>query len=312
MSKQNGNSLQKLAAALIRDEEIPLRRKNLPAETVRIIMRYGAIIGSDIEQHTLLPRGMEHARHLVGLAEEQEKSFKSGTIILADEMTLGKGRFQRPWFAPAGGLWCTLVLVNTLLPENTHLYPLAAGIATCETMRRFNIPAHIKWVNDIHVQGRKLAGILAETFTGPRYGEEYVLIGIGINVNNTAFPDELTDSAAAMKTLLGREMTLPAVTACLLAKLTWNIGLLHFMEADRLEKDDSRSGSSGAGGRLLIENWRQLSDTLHRDVLFGYDIQKNPQYRARTIDINDDGGLLLEKQDGERVVERSGEIRYLA
>jgi len=300
-------SLQEQAQQIIREEETGARQALSPA-VVRKILRYGAIVGSAIHEYDRLERGMERARQLVVESEEKGLSFQSGTLILAHEMTLGRGRFQRQWFAPPGGIWCTLVLVNTLLPENTHLLPLAAGMAACEALCHFAVPAQIKWVNDVHVGNRKIAGILTESFISPRYKEEYVLIGIGMNVNNTVFPEELAETATSMQTVLGREIDVTAVAARLIAKLTWNIGLLHYLEEVRLEAND---GLSGPDNRLLMNSWRRLSDTPGRRVLFGYDVQREPQFEAWVVDILDDGALMLEKSDGLRVVERSGEIVYL-
>jgi BirA family biotin operon repressor/biotin-[acetyl-CoA-carboxylase] ligase len=156
---------------IINEEEIFLRRKAFAPDTVNEVFRYGGVVGSVIEQHSRISRGAEWARQLILAAEEKNKSFHSGTVILADEMIHSKGRFKRYWHAPKGGLWMTLALVNTLLPENSFLLPMAAGVACCEVLRHYGVEAHIKWVNDTLVGNRKISGILTETFTGPRFGE---------------------------------------------------------------------------------------------------------------------------------------------
>lgn len=299
---------------IIRDEEILRRNKSMHPEAVQAVFRYGAMVGSVIERFDHLQSGMDYARRMIRETEEKGNSFRSGTVIFVDELSGGKGRFQRPWHAPRGGLWMTLVLANTLLPESTRLYPLAAGVACCELIRQHDVDARIKWVNDVLAGGRKLAGILSETMIGPKYGEEYILIGVGINVNNDAFPEELAPIACSMKNFLGAEIDVGELAARLLASFSWNIGLLHYEEARLLEKDAHAAGQEAGfhGKHLLIKRFRELSDTVGRRVQFGFDVQKKPQYEAKVLHINDQGGLALKNTaTGDEIVEYSGEIAYL-
>src|SRR5210317_2439458 len=158
---------------IINEEEIPLRSSIFGPASTQSIFRYGAMVGSVIHHYPNIPSGMAKARELVKDAEVNNLSFPSGTVILGDEMSHSKGRFKRYWHAPKGGLWMTLVLVNTLLPESSLLLPMAAGVACCEVLQYYGIAAHLKWVNDTLVGNRKISGILTETFTGPLSNEEY-------------------------------------------------------------------------------------------------------------------------------------------
>jgi len=301
----------RLVREIISTEEIPARKNIVNAEIVERVLRYGAPVGSTIEQFDRDDRCMDRARRLVREFEESDRSFPSGMVLLAGELTGSKGRFQRYWHAPPGGLWMTLVVVNTLLPEHTLFYPLAAGVACCETVRQYEVDAHLKWVNDVHVGGRKLAGVLTETMSGPKYGEQYILIGIGINVNNESFPEELGPLAVSMMSLLGTGLDINLFAARLLAKLAWNIGLLHYEEKTRLELADG-TGREGGKPHMLLERWRQLSDSIGRKVWFGFDVQKNPQYRAEVLGIDESGGLILRhEEDGATVIEHAGEIAYI-
>ena len=134
-------------------------------------------------------------------------------------------------------------------------------------------------------------------------GDRYHLLGLGINVNNTVFPESLQDTAVGMAQLLGRELSLAPFTARLLAELTWALGLLHFDEEQALQE-------SGRPSRLLAD-WRQLCDSPGRKVEFGHDVQQSPLYRAVVSGFTADGGLTMELADGSTVTEHSGEIRYL-
>ncbi len=298
-----------LVRQLVRDEEAGVRSGLLPPEAVAEVFRYGAVVGSTIHPFPRLDRGMAHAKQLILDCERQERTVDSGTVILAGELADGQGRFGRYWHAPPGGIWMTVILANTLLPETTRLYPLAAGLACCETIRHYGVRGRLKWVNDVLAGGRKIAGILSETLITPRHHEEYVLIGIGINVNNETFPPGLRDIAVSMRGVLGESLALDLFAARLLAKLTWSVGLLHYEERERLANGE---GGDLAGEPLLVRQWRELSDTVGRRVLFGYDVQKKPQYEAVVEGITPDGGLLLRHlADRVAAVEYSGEIAYL-
>ena len=307
-----------LIQQLIAAEEIPLRCRTFLPATAKTVLRYGAVVGSVIEHHPNMPRGMDWARQLIQEAEEANRSFPSGTVILADEMAQSRGRFKRSWHAPRGGLWMTLVLVNTLLPESNLLLPMAAGVACCEVLRYYGVAAHIKWVNDVLADGKKISGVLAETFTGSRFAEEYVLVGIGINVNNLEFPAELTGHATSLKSCLNMEISLAEMAARLLVKLRWNIGLLYYEEARHLEDHggiakghEIRTGNTRKDEHLLLESYKSLTDVFNRRVLFGFDVREHPQFEAVVVGLDSSGGLILELDDATRVVRYSGEIIYL-
>jgi len=302
----------------LEDEEIPLRCRTFPPHTVKAIFRYGAIVGHTIEHQEQMERGMECARQLIRRAEEKNLSFPSGTVIIADVMMQSRGRFKRSWHAPRGGLWMTLALVNTLLPESSLLLPMAAGVASCEVLRAYGVAAHLKWVNDVLVDNKKIAGILTESFTGPRFGEEYILIGIGINVNNDRFPVELSRRATSVKSCCHKDINLPEMTARLLAKLRWNIGLLFYEEALHLEahggiaRDHFQQAENAvAHEHQLLKSYKGLTDIFNRRVLFGYDVEKSPLFEARVVGLDNTGGLILEMDDSSRVIQHTGEIIYL-
>jgi BirA family biotin operon repressor/biotin-[acetyl-CoA-carboxylase] ligase len=304
---------------LIREEEIDQRNRSFPLETVLTVFRYGGTVGSSIQRFDKLERGMAHAKTLIGEYEDSDRSFPGGLVITANELTDGRGRFSRLWHAPPGGLWLTVVLVNTLLPASSALYSLAPGVAACETILEDIPEARLKWINDVHVDGRKICGILVETMRGPVSGEEYILLGIGLNVNNVLFPKELADLAVSYRQLLGMETDVNRIASRFLAKLAWNIGLLHYEEARILADfgpevlgDPARLGEVfGDSDHLLVKRWRELSDTVGRRVSFGHNVQVKPRFAARVKDINSDASLVLELDDGSIVTENSGEIVYL-
>ncbi len=278
-------------------------------DAVADITRYGLPIGSEIEYLPETQRCMDVARQRIVAAENAGQSFATGSVFLAGSLSGGQGRFRRSWHAPVGGLWLVIVLVNTLLPANSALYSMAAGVACCETVRHFGITAHVKWVNDVLAGGRKLAGILVESMRGPCHGEEYVLVGIGLNVNNCEFPPELTRQAGAMAQFLSKPLDLTRVGAQLLADLAWNIGLLHYVEAEQLAAGGGEFAMDNK--HPVLESWRALSDTPGRRVRFGFNAIASPQFNAQALDVDHSGGLIMRLDDGSTITENSGEIIYV-
>ncbi len=115
-----------------------------------------------------------------------------GVVAVADEQTAGRGRLGRTWIAPRGAALLVSVLLRpTLSIEQMHLVTLAAALAAVDALP--GTPALVKWPNDVVVDDRKLAGILAEAD-----GAGAVVVGVGINVRDDWFPPELRDTATAV------------------------------------------------------------------------------------------------------------------
>jgi BirA family biotin operon repressor/biotin-[acetyl-CoA-carboxylase] ligase len=260
--------------------------------------------------HPFLPRAMVEARREIIEAEEGGEAIASGFLITADRLSECQGRFRRLWHAPGGGLWGCLALANTFLPESRALLPLAVGVAAAETVRVFAPAASLRWVNDVLLGGRKLAGFLIESFFTPLHREEFDLVGLAFNLNNQDFPADLRDDATSLATELGQTISLPYFLALFLVKLRWNIGLL-IHEEDRLLVSEPPAESLAPEEHRLMAAWLSLTDTFGKKLRYGFDVLGNPQYEATAIGIDERGGLILEHADGWRRTEHSGEVRYL-
>ena len=293
--------------AHLRQEQ--LKDRNPPGVNSASIVRYGSFVGSVIESHESLPRAMEYARSLISTFAQLNRAVASGTVVLADTMSRSKGRFARSWHAPAGGLWGCMIYANTLLPQSRNFIPMAAGVACCEAVRELGgKESYIRWVNDVLAGGRKLAGFLVEGYTEPVHGEDFALVGFGINLNNTSFPEELADTATSLRQVLGYDIDVTEFTTIFLARLAWNFGLIYHEEAREL----SGEIFCGEQGRhLLLERWLNLSDTIGRKVIYGFDVMTAPQYEAYALGLDATGGLILRLTDGFVKTEYSGEVRYL-
>ena len=285
------------------------RRKLSTAFPCEKVFRYGACVGSVIYSYPSLVRAMDTARDHIAAREKQGASVANGSLILASSLSLPKGRFSRSWHAPPGGFWGCLIIADTFLPPFRHLLPLIPGIACCEALHQEGAAdGAIRWVNDVLVQGKKQAGFLIEGFRSPVHGENYHLLGFGLNLNNDAFPSELQETAVSLAQILARPIDICSFGVSFLAKLRWYVGLLLYEEEQWLAR----------GGRdtyedehPIVQRWKELSDTMGKRVQFGYNVVENPQYEAVVTGIAHDGALVLRHDDGTTSVEHSGEIRYL-
>lgn len=124
-----------------------------------------------------------------------------GCTVIADTQTGGRGRRGRTFHSPAGGLYLSTLLRPAADTDPGRVTCCAAVAAARAIESLCDATIDIKWVNDLYLNGRKVAGILAEGVLAPDGGLSAVVLGIGINVGATAFPEELT----AIATSLGNE-----------------------------------------------------------------------------------------------------------
>jgi BirA family biotin operon repressor/biotin-[acetyl-CoA-carboxylase] ligase len=167
--------------------------------------------------------------------------------IFADHQTAGRGRFARKWESGAGeGLSLSLLLRPTAAqrfwPRLTALAALA--VARCATEFLTEDGIQIKWPNDVVVSGRKIAGILAETGSDPVRGP-FVVLGIGLNVNQGSFPAPLNATASSLRMLAGHSLERAAVAASLLAHLGELLPLLEDGFSATLRELERRSNVLG-------------------------------------------------------------------
>ncbi len=254
----------------------------------RVGHRCGAV-GRRIHWLTTTGSTNDVAAHLA------ERGAEEGTTVVAEHQTAGRGRHGRTWFSPPGaGLYVSVVLrpVGPLARRNPAvLLTLASGVAVAEAVRAVTgLPAKIKWPNDVVINGRKLAGILAESAA---HGGtlQHVVLGFGVNLQAAVCPPEL----ASRLTSIQAETSRPADRAGTLAEILAAI-------AERYA--DLRAGRFDA----ILGAWRRLAWALPA-ALVEWD-SPGGVVRGRAEDIDEHGALLV-RVDGriERIV--SGEVKWL-
>ena len=213
-----------------------------------------------------------------------------GTVFIAESQTMGKGRLGKSWSSPAGtGVWMSVVARPNIAPQQVSCITLVAGLAICQAIRELtDLPAYIKWPNDIVINGKKVCGILTE-MNSEIEKVNYVIIGIGINVNMDKFPKELQEVASSLRIESGIQYKREDVVA----------GVLMCFEKyyNKYLKDKSLQS--------VLDEYKELCITLKNQVSI---ISKEENYRARPIDIDETGALIIERYDGERETVTSGEV----
>jgi len=131
--------------------------------------------------------------------ELAEKGYQSGTLVVADKQESGKGRRGRSWVSPSGtGIFMTLMIKPDINPNNASMLTLVAALAVAKAITSVTgEEALIKWPNDIVINGKKVCGILTEMNAQFDY-INHIVVGIGINVHNESFPEEISQMASSL------------------------------------------------------------------------------------------------------------------
>ena len=208
-----------------------------------------------------------------------EAGWPEGTVVVAVEQTAGRGRFGRRWESPRGGLWFSLLLRPPLGREGISVLPIVAGLAVVKALERsFDLDIELKWPNDVLIKGKKVCGILVETFfTGEVL--DFVILGIGINANFDPgeLPEPLSISSTTLRAELGHDVDLDALLFSVLHELSAYYDAL----------------LSGRGGELLKEAEERMRLPKIARVLLG-----DKELSGLAIGLASDGSLLLRAEDG--------------
>ncbi len=210
--------------------------------------------------------------------ELAEQGAAHGEVVVAEAQTSGRGRRGRSWSSPRGrNVYLSAILRPDLPPARAPELTLLASVALCQATRHAGVPARIKWPNDLVAGARKMAGVLTE-MAAEMDQVQWVVLGLGVNV--TARPDDFPPEVRELATSLAIERGQPVPRALFAAALL-----------TALEEWLDRHAAEGFAP--VREAWREMSDTLGRDV------------RVRTGDGEvvglaedvDDAGALLVRTD---------------
>jgi BirA family biotin operon repressor/biotin-[acetyl-CoA-carboxylase] ligase len=214
-----------------------------------------------------------------------------GTLILAESQTAGRGRLGRTWYSELeAGLYLSLVLRPEISPGFAPLFTLACAVALQKAVeRQTGLAADIKWPNDLLLEGKKVAGILAE-IQADLDRIHVLVIGAGLNVNNSTLPPDLAGRATSLRLVSGHVQSRMEILLDFLEQFEGLIERFH-----------------GAGPEVIVSEWTRYSS-----FAFGRRVQIVDGQRVIegvTKGLNPFGALRVETMDGQMQDLYSGEVR---
>ncbi|MFO8078595.1 MAG: biotin--[acetyl-CoA-carboxylase] ligase [Thermoplasmatota archaeon] len=241
------------------------------------------IIGKNIHYFSSLPSTNSYAKTIT----KNKKA--EGTVIIAGEQTAGRGRKKRTWHAKQGGLYFSIILHPNLPPQRAMIVTMAASIAVVEAINAITKEkAVIKWPNDVLIDGKKICGVLTE-IDAEMDSIHYLIIGIGINVNNPIDPS-LASIATNLKTITHSTINLAEL-------------LQHILNCfDQLYQHITKSEYD-----YIKKQWLSHTNIIGKTI----QIQKEKTIlKGTAIGITETGSLLIKTKKGEKQIV-TGDVEYL-
>jgi biotin-[acetyl-CoA-carboxylase] ligase BirA-like protein len=203
-----------------------------------------------------------------------------GWVAIAETQTHGRGRLDREWISPLGGLWFSLILRPKKGSAKAAELTFVAGIAVAETLHeQYGLKTQTRWPNDVLVNGRKICGILGEaTMKGKEI--DAVVLGIGVNANlaERVLPESVRARATSLETELNRAIRLEELFNRLLEKLEVTYAL--YMKR---------------GFSPILKKWKRYAGFLGQEVEV---TEGNEKITGLAYDVGNDGSLILMLENG--------------
>lgn len=229
-------------------------------------VEYGLDAPFEVELHESIDSTNARARELA-------VDGASDVVVVAERQTGGRGRLEREWSSPPGGVYASLVLRPEVPPASAPAFTLAAAVAVADAARDAGVDAVIKWPNDVLAATddgeRKLAGVLTE-MEGEADRVSWVVVGIGVNLDVDGV--SLPETATSVRDLGG------------------SVSRRDFLQAVLERFDDLRRDLNS-----VVPAWRERTTTLGRDVRVEI---PGGVVEGRAVDVEFPGSLLVETDDG--------------
>lgn len=211
---------------------------------------------------------------------------KEGTIVVSNYQSLGRGRFDRAWICKKGdGIFLSIILKPQIELFYTLQISLIAGITICQALREMSINAELKWPNDIMLNNKKVGGILCEV-SAQIDKVDYIILGIGINVNNKNFSEELNKKATSIFIETNKKIDKKIIIA----------NFLYKFEAMYYEYINTKSFIP------YLEQYKNLCINIGKDVTI-----KGKNIKGKVLDISHKGEIIIQTENGLTIV-ISGEV----
>ncbi len=213
-----------------------------------------------------------------------------GTVVIAEKQTAGKGRRGRSWESPAGtNIYMSILLRPQIEVNKAPMLTLVMAYSIGKVLKEKGYESvQIKWPNDLVLSGKKICGILTEAeLNGQEIG--HVVVGVGVNVNEKVFPEELADKATSLYLEKNSEENKESLIEDILN--TFAVDYEHFLKEESLG--------------FLKDEYNQMLVNYHKEVRV---LDPGNEYTAFAHGINNMGELLVEKADGSMEAVYAGEV----
>lgn len=213
---------------------------------------------------------------------------QEGTVVISEEQTKGKGRLGRNWQSKSKeGIWMSIILKPEIIPYKAPFITLIAGAAIVKALNNLQVPAKIKWPNDIIINDKKVSGILTE-LSAEIERINYVVVGIGMNVKNLNFDKELEEKATSLHK---ENYYLSRVE--IVSQILYEFENLYNDYIANDYKEDT------------IKICKEYSAIINKDV---YIIKGDEKELVKCIDISDSGNLIVRDSNNNVQEILSGEV----
>lgn len=210
----------------------------------------------------------------------------SGTVVGAEQQTAGQGRHGRSWLSEKeDGLYFSTVLRLPLSPAQQPMVTMAVGLAVAEAITSTTgVPVDLRWPNDVLILDRKLCGILIQ------HHQTALVCGIGINVNQSHFSEELAPIATSLQLASGRTFAREPILIEVLRSMDRHLDILTNQGTDAILKLFTAASSYVSGRRVVVDQGGQL-------------------LRGTTAGLDSSGFLILRHDDGSQTIILAGGVR---
>lgn len=227
-------------------------------------------------------------------ANQARQGADEGVCVVARQQTAGRGRHGRNWVSEKdSGLYFSIVLRPEIATHFLPLITLMTGVAVYDTLKEFGLKPDIKWVNDVLIGEKKISGILAETVETTR--GLAIVVGIGINLMNSNFSDEIADTATSIEAVL----SVPGATA------TWDLEATLTKYFTYWYAILNREN----GPKELLNEWQRRSS-----YFSGKNVRvtlANEAFEGVTDGVEENGALRVIRPDGSVTIVQAGDVERL-
>jgi BirA family transcriptional regulator, biotin operon repressor / biotin---[acetyl-CoA-carboxylase] ligase len=218
---------------------------------------------------------------------------EEGAVVVAEEQTAGRGRAGRAWHSERGtGIYVTILLRPKLAPVQAPLLTMMAGISARTAVAAITgLQVDLKWPNDLMIAGKKLGGILTEMHAEPT-AVKFVIVGMGLNVNQEKFPAELAGAATSLRAETGRNYSRLEILVRLLREF---------------ESDYNRLLREGVGG--VVKRFEEVSSYARGKKVR---VETGTEtFTGMTVGLTAEGLLRVEREAGEILTVIAGDVTEL-